>query len=116
MCQVRNIPFEDKTDSFFLSFGQRVYTFQESPKSVQDVIGDVYCPGKYCSNTEKSESFSGYLTTPRSKYGCGKGGAWLFVHKVPLMIQEHVKMTKTDKARFFSLEKDELGTQQTTIT
>ena len=53
--------------------------------------------------------------TPRSIYGCGKSGAWLFVHKVPFMLQEHVKTTKTDKTRFL-LEKDELGTQQTTIT
>ena len=35
------------------TLGQGVYIFEESPKSVQDVIGDVYCPGKYCSNREK---------------------------------------------------------------
>ena len=29
-------------------------------------------------------------------------GAWLFVHKVPFMLQEHVKTTKTNKTRFFS--------------
>ena len=52
VCQVRNIPFEDQTSSFFLSLGQGVYKFEESPKSNQDVIGDVYCPGKYCSNRE----------------------------------------------------------------
>ena len=51
VCQVRNILFEDQTNSF-LSFGQGVYIFEESPKSIQDVIGDVYCPGKYCSNRE----------------------------------------------------------------
>ena len=116
VCQVRSILFEDKTNSFFLSFGQGVYTFQGSPKSVQDVIGDVYFPGKYCSNREKCKSLGGYVTTPRSIYGCGKCGAWLFVHKVPLMIREHVKTTKTDKTRFFLLKKDELGTQQTIIT
>ena len=105
VCQVCNTPFEDETNSFLLSFGQRVYTFRESPKSVLDVIGDVYCAGKYFSNREKCESLGDFVTTPRSIHGCGKRGAWLFVHKVPLMLQEHVKMTKTDKARFFYARK-----------
>ena len=100
VCQVRNIPFEDQTNSFFLSLRQGVYIFEESPKSVQDVIGYVYCPGKYCCDREKCESIGGYVTTPRSIYGCGKCGAWLFVHKVLFMIQEHVKTTQTDKTRF----------------
>ena len=45
LCQERNIPFEDQTNSFSLSLGQAVYIFEENPKSIQDVIGDVYCPG-----------------------------------------------------------------------
>ena len=85
VCQVRNIPFEDQRNSFFLSLGQGVYIFEENPKSIQDVIGDVYCPGKYCFNREKSESLASYVTTPRSIYCCGKRGAWLFVHKFPFM-------------------------------
>ena len=101
MCQVRNIPFEDQTNSFFLLLGQVVYNFEESQKSVQDVIGDVYCCGKFYSNREKCESLGGYVTTPRSNYACGKCGAWLFVQKVPFKLQEHVKTTKTEKTRFF---------------
>ena len=101
VCQVRIVPFGDQTNSFFLPLGKGVHIFEESPKSVQDIIGDVYCPGKYCSNREKCESLGGYVTTPRSIYACGKCGAWLFVHKVPFMLQEHVKTTKTDKTRFF---------------
>ena len=89
----------------FLSFGQRVYIFEESPKAIQDVIGDVYCPGEYCLNREQCESLGGYLTTPRSIYGCGKCGACLFVHKIPFILQEHVKTTKTDKTHFFLLKK-----------
>ena len=85
----------------FLSFCQWFYTFEESPKSIQDVIGDVYYLGKFCFNREKCESLGGYITTPRSIYGCGKCGAWLFVHKVPIKLQEHVNTTKTDKTRFF---------------
>ena len=114
VCQVRNIPFEDQRNCFFLSLGQGVYIFEERPKSVQEVIGDVYCPGMYCLNREKCESIGGYVTTPRSIYGCGKCGAWLFVHKVPFTLQEHVKTTKTDKTRFFFAKKD--GTRQTSST
>ena len=113
---MRNIPFEDQRNSFFLSLGQGVYIFKENSKSVQDVIGDVYCPGKYCLNREKCETIGGYVTTPRSIYGCGKCGAWLFVHKAPFALQEHVKTTKQTKHVFSLPEKDELGTQQPTIT
>ena len=114
VCQVRNIPFEGQTKSSFFSFGAGVYVFEESAKTILDVIGDVYCPGKYCLNRGKCESIGGHVTTPRSIHGCGKCGAWLFVHKVPFTVQEHVKTTKTDKTRFFFAKKD--GTQQTTIT
>ena len=75
MCQVRIILFKDQTNSFFLSFGQRAYISEESLKSIQDVIGDVFCPGKYCFNGEKCKSRDGYVTTPRSIYGCVKCGA-----------------------------------------
>ena len=100
----------------FLSLGQGVYSFEENTKSVQDVIGDVYCPGKYCLNREKCESIGGYVTTPRSIYGCGKCGACLFVRKVPFMLQEHVKTTKTDKTRFCFAIKDEFVNGQTIFT
>ena len=100
VCRVRNIPFEDQTNSFLLSLGQGVYIFGETPNSVQDVTGDVYCPGKHRSNREKCESLDGYVTTPRSNNGCGKCGAWLFVHKVPFMSREHVN---DDKNRQYTL-------------
>ena len=75
VCQVRNIPFEDQTISFFLSLSQGVYIFEENPKSILDVNGDVYCPGEYCLNREKFKSIGGYVTTPRSIYGCDNCGA-----------------------------------------
>ena len=105
VCQVRKILFENQTKSFFLSFGQGVYFFEESAKSIQDIIGDVYCPGKYCSNREKYESLGSYVAGPWSIYVCWKCAAWLFVHKVPFMLQVHVKTTKTDKSRFFFAKK-----------
>ena len=101
VCQVRNIPFEEEIHSIFLSLGQGVYIFEERPKSVQEVIEDVYCPGKYCLNTEKCKPIGGYVTTPRSIYGCDNCGAWLFVHKVPFKLQEHVKTTKNRKNTLF---------------
>ena len=106
VCQVRNIPFEEQKNSFFLSLGQGVYIFEESPKSIRDVIGDVFCPGEFCFNREKCKSIDDYVTTPKSIYGCEHCGAWLFVHKVPFKLQKHVKTTKTDKTRFFFAKKD----------
>ena len=106
VCQVRNIPSEEQINSFFLSLGQGVYIFEERPQSVQEVIGDVNSPAKSYLNTEKCKSIGGYVTIPRSIYGCDNCGAWLFVHKVPFKLQEHVKTTKTDKTRFFFAKKD----------
>ena len=114
MSQVRNIPFEEQINSFFLSLRQGFYIFEERPKSIEENIGDVYCPGDFCLNREKCESIGDYVTTPRPIYGCGKCGAWLFVHQVPFKLQEHLKTTKTDKTRFLIAKKD--ATQQTTIT
>ena len=113
---MRNIPFEDQSNSFLLSLCQAVFIFQETPNSFQDVLEDVYCPGKYCSNREKCEYLDGYVTIPRSIYGFGKCGASLFVQKVLFMLEEHVKATKTDKTRFFLLKKDELVNQQTIVS
>ena len=48
-----------------------------------------------------TESNGGYVTTPGSNYCCENCGAWLFVHKVPFTLQEHVKTTQTDKTHFF---------------
>ena len=106
VCQVRNILFEDQINFFFLSLGPGVYIFEESPKSIQGVIAGVCCPGEYCLNREKCKSIGGYVTTPRSIYGCDNCGAWLFVHKVPFKLREHVKTAKTDETRFFVAKKD----------
>ena len=113
VCRVRKIPFEDQTNSFFLSFGSGIYIFEENPKSIQDVIGNLYCPSEYCLNEEKCKSMGGYVTNLRSIYGCDKCGAWLFVHKVPFTLQEHVKTTKTDKTRSLLLIK--IVTRQTIV-
>ena len=96
--------FEEQINSLFLSFGQGVYIFEKRPKSIQEVIGDVYCPGDFCLNREKCESIGGHVTTPRSISGCGNCAAWLFVHKVSFKSQENVKTSKTDKTHFFSLK------------
>ena len=105
VCQVRNIPFEDQKSSYLLSLRQGVYIFEENVNSTQYVSRDVSCPGKYCCNREKCESLDGYVSILRSIYGCGKCGAWFFVHNVPFMLQEHIKTTKLDKTRFFAQKK-----------
>ena len=98
VCQVL---FFLKIIQFPFSFHLAKGRFGENPESVQDVIGDVYCPDKYCFNREKCESPGGYITTPKSIYGSGKCGAWLVIHKVPFILQEQLKTTKTHKTRFF---------------
>ena len=98
-------PFEEQTNFFFLSLGHGVYIFEENLKSIQDVFGDVYCPGEYCINRKKCKSIGGYVTIPISIHGCDNCGAWLFVHKVLFTLQEHIKTTKTDKTRFFFAKK-----------
>ena len=90
---------------FFLSSGPGVYFFEECPTSKKDVIEDVYCPCKYCFNREKCESLDNYVKTPTSIYACGKCGHWLFVHKVPRMLQEHLKTIKQTKHVFSWLKK-----------
>ena len=93
---------------FFLVNWSRCLFLEENPKSIQDVFGDVYCPGEYCLHREKCQSLGGYVTnvtTPKYIYGFGKCGAWLFVHKVPSMLQEHKETTKTDRTRFLSAKK-----------
>ena len=83
-----------------MSCSQGVYVFWRSPKSVEDVIGDVFCPGKMCFNWENCESLDVYVTTPRSIYVWGMRRAWLFVDKILFIVQKHVKTTKTEKTRF----------------
>ena len=92
----------------FLIVWSRGLLFQKESKLVQEVIGDVCCPGKYCFKREKCKSFDGYVSTPRSIYGCRKCGAWLIVHKNSFTLQEHVKTTKTEKLRFFYDKKFEI--------
>ena len=70
------------------------YVFEEIPESIQEVIGDVYCPGKHCFNRMKCESFEGYVTTPRSIHDFANGGAWLFVRRILFTLQGLVKTTK----------------------
>ena len=98
--------FEDQSNSFFLAPGQGAYIFGENPKSIQDNTGDVLS-WQVLFQQKEMQIYWYYVnvTTPRSIYDCGKCGAWLFVHKVPLSLQEHVKTTKTDKTRFFFAKK-----------
>ena len=83
VCQVRNIPFENQINSFFLSLGQGVYIFKERSKSVQEVIGDVYCPT--CRN-EKCVYISTNKTT--SFYDCKKCKACCHVLNIPFKDQK----------------------------
>ena len=49
VCQVPFIPFEEQTKSFIAMRNQGICISEEILKSIRDTIGDVYCPGRYCS-------------------------------------------------------------------
>ena len=104
VCQVHNIPFEDQTKCFFWSFGQGVYISEESPKSIQGVIGDVFCPAKYCFNWQKCQPLRGYVTNSRYIYGFGECGAWLF-KKFSLRYKSTYRQQKRTKHAFFQVKK-----------
>ena len=61
--QVSNVPLEEQTNSFFLMFGQGIHIFEETKKSIQDDIGDLYCPtcpNEKCAYVSTNESSSFY--------------------------------------------------------
>ena len=116
VCQVRNILFEDQTNSFFCRLAKG-FTFLKRAQNHFKMLLEMSIVLASIVPTERNASLlGGYVATPRSIYGCEKRGAWLFVHKVRFMLQEHVKTTKTDKTRFFFAKKIELATQQTIST
>ena len=62
-CQLRHILFEQQTVSFFLKCDQTIYMFEETRKSIQDAIGDVYCPtcpNEKCVYLSNNRNFSSY--------------------------------------------------------
>ena len=81
VCQVRNISFEDQRNSFFLSLGQGVYILKRTENQFK-MLSEMSIVLSNFVSTEKIANL--FVTTPRSIYACGKCGALLFVHKVPL--------------------------------
>ena len=62
--------FSGPKEFLFLSPGQGVYIFEDNPKSNQDVIGCLFCPGEYVSTERNANLFMvvesvelGYLFT-----------------------------------------------------
>ena len=98
VCQVRNISFEDQKIPFSCHL-VKGFTFLKRVKS--RCYWRCLLHWQVLFQQKECESLGGYVETPRSIYGCGKCWAWLFVHKVLFMLQEHVKTTQTDKTRFF---------------
>ena len=78
VCQVRNIPFEDQTNSFFCVAWSKGLHFWRDSKINSDVIGDVYCPT--CRN-EKCVYISNNKTA--SFYDCKKCKACCHVLNIP---------------------------------
>ena len=103
---IKQIPFSCRLDKEF--------TFLKGGQNQFKMLLEMSIVLESFVSTEKCESIGGYVTTPRSIYGCENCGYWLFVHKVPFTLQEPVKTTKRDKTRFFFAKKD--GTRQPIFT
>ena len=62
VCKVRDNPFKQETNSFFLQFDLRIYIFEETQKFIQNVIRETYCPRRlnkkcfYFSSNKKTKS------------------------------------------------------------
>ena len=108
VCQVRNIFLEDQTNSFSLTFGQGVCSFDETSKSIQGVLRDFFFPGKpiswqLCNNSETHWHFWKVW----SLVACSQSSFYA------------TRTRKDDKNRqntlFICLNKDELATRQTNV-
>ena len=42
-----SIPSQERTKLFFLKCDTRIFVFEETQKSPQDAVGDVYFPGRF---------------------------------------------------------------------
>ena len=105
--------FEDQNNSFFLSFGQGVYIFEENPESIQDINGDVCCPGEFCLNRKKCESLGDYVTTPRFLVVESVEHVCLFTSS--LCVTRALKDNKYRKNTFSFDKKDDFDTRQTIV-
>ena len=80
---MRNSPLEQQTLLFFLKCDQRLHTFEEKQRSVQDGIGDDFCPT--CPN-EKCVYLS--INNSSSFYDYKKCKACSHLTNIPFTEQE----------------------------
>ena len=104
LLEIKQIPFSCRLGNGF-TFLKRVQNQFKLLLQMSIVLAKIV-------STEKCDSFDGWVTLPRSIYGCGKRGVCLFVHKVLFMLQEHIKTTKLDKTRVFFAKKMKLVTNK----
>ena len=85
-----------------MSFGQGVYNLGRLQNQFKLFLEMRIVLASIVPTEKIEEPLYGYVTSPRSIYGCGKCGACLFVHRV---LQEPLNTKKTDKKRFFFAKK-----------
>ena len=88
----------------FFKCEQVFYNFEETQKSIKEVVGDVHCLGKYCFDTS-CNFLENHVSTPKSFYSCAKYGAWSLFHQVPYTTQELLKTRKMEETWFFAKKK-----------
>ena len=101
VCQVRNIPFEDQTISFFFVAWLRCLHFRRDPK----ISSRCYwrCLLSWQRLFQQREMRISWWLCNNSRIHLCLWKVWILVicSQSSFMLQEHVKTTKSDKTRFF---------------
>ena len=92
--------FWRSNEFFFLSFGPSILHLWKESKMNSRFYGRFVLSWQVLFQQREMRISWWLCNNSEINYGCGKLGAWLFVQKVTLMLQEHVKTTITDKIRF----------------
>ena len=77
-----NISSEKQTKSFFFGVDQGVFNLEETQKLIQDIIGEIYCPGRY-SSQQKCAFFHTCTTEDESCYNYLQSKACCHVLNMP---------------------------------
>ena len=85
--QVRNNPFEEQSKSFFSNLAERIHVFEQIQKSLQNVMGGVYCLGIYCSR-QNFVCVHTWKENDGNCHDCFQGKACCYVLNIPFSDQK----------------------------
>ena len=116
VCQVRNMLFDDQTYSFFLSLGQGGLLFLREPKISSRCYWRCLLSWQVLFQQREMRIFWWLCNNSEIHLCLWKVWSLVVCSQRSFYVIRARKDEKTEKTRFSSLGKDELGTQQATIT